>query len=449
MDCNKAQIDAGLKEVRKLGVRTFFPVHEFDNAFGGTKMIAGETGMVVNAGNRDKTGSFWTIQRCPARVQDAEQVTPPPVTGPFADLLNGPMASLLGGSPAPVYPPAPHCNVRGLTDLGAYLINKMIQQHLIIQTDHMSSKTADAAVKIAAQHHYSGIVSAHCCSSQQLFKRIYATGGYVNPPVRPGQGFVTTWRQDKAERKAGNAFGFGWGSDMNGLGSQPGPTTPTIKYPFKSFDGRVKFTRGVWGKRTFDFNQEGLSNYGLYADWLEQLRRAGGRQMVADMFHGAESYLQMWERADGVPSAHCDGVSHFSAGGLGHTLRLRATRAATLFRAGQPSARPDRSYRYCVSGRGGRGTISSVFDSHGRVTLIASSARGNSAGGIGPGSGVSALVGHATRLRAGVWVGPALSHGARYVYVLRNGRVHAVALTAAGELRGAGRLRADLHAAHL
>ena len=50
--CGPAQIDAGLKHVEQLGVRTFFPVHEFDNAFGGTKMIAGATGTVINAGNR-------------------------------------------------------------------------------------------------------------------------------------------------------------------------------------------------------------------------------------------------------------------------------------------------------------------------------------------------------------------------------------------------------------
>ena len=40
--CNTSQVDAGLKEVHDLGVRTFFPVHEFNNAFGGSKGIAGK-----------------------------------------------------------------------------------------------------------------------------------------------------------------------------------------------------------------------------------------------------------------------------------------------------------------------------------------------------------------------------------------------------------------------
>ncbi len=35
--CNEQQISAGLKAVEAMGVRTFFPIHEFNNAFGGTR----------------------------------------------------------------------------------------------------------------------------------------------------------------------------------------------------------------------------------------------------------------------------------------------------------------------------------------------------------------------------------------------------------------------------
>src|ERR1039457_5009212 len=171
--CDEAQIDTGLKEIHDLGVRTFFPIHEFDNAFGGTKMIAGETGMIINAGNREETGSFWNLQPCPADTQDAEQYSVP-ATGVLGQLLNGPVSSLLHGTPVPIYPPGPQCNTRGLTSLGAYVIEQMIKQHFIIQLDHMDSKTATAALSIAAARHYSGVVSAHCCSSPQLFQQIYA-----------------------------------------------------------------------------------------------------------------------------------------------------------------------------------------------------------------------------------------------------------------------------------
>ena len=367
--CGPAQVDAGLKEVQALGVRTFFPVHEFDNSFGGTKMIAGEAGAVVNAGNHQATGSFWTVEPCAAKDQDAEQLAAPGADLP-ATLLNGAVASLAAGNPLPVYAPGPHCNVHGLTSLGAYLINKMIQQHLIIQTDHMSSKTAAAAVAIATAHHYAGVVSAHCCSSPQLFQQIYATGGFVSEPVNALSAFVNIERTDRVDSTSKYRFGFGWGSDMNGLGSQAGPSSAyPVSYPFKAYAGGVTFSREVWGQRTFDLNKDGLANYGLYADWLHGLQLAGGDAMMHDMFQGAESYLQMWERAVGVPVTSCL-APRLSSGGLGTRLHLGETTTQALFSAGQPASRPGRSFRYCVTGASAR-HASAVFDQRGRVVLIA------------------------------------------------------------------------------
>ncbi len=370
-ECGPAQVDAGLKEVHALGVRTFFPVHEFDNAFGGTKMIGGETGAIVNAGNHQATGSFWTTEPCPAQEQDAEQTTVPGADLP-ASLLNGPVASLTGGNPLPVYPSGPQCNVHGLTGLGAYLISRMIQQHDIIQTDHMSSKTATAAAAIATAHHYSGIVSAHCCSSPQLFAQIYGDGGFVSEPVAPSLAFVNIERADKAQSSPKYPFGFGWGSDMNGLGAQPGPSSAyPVTYPFKSYAGNVTFGREVWGQRSFDLNTDGLANYGMYADWLRSVQLAGGDTMMHDMFQG-ESYLQMWERATGVPATSCFAAgTRFSARGFGKRLRLGETTTQALFSAGQPLTRLGRSFRYCVTGSSSR-RVSAVFNRRGRLVLIAS-----------------------------------------------------------------------------
>lgn len=414
--CNEQQINAGLKQVESLGVRTFFPIHEFNNAFGGTKMLPGDQGAIVNAGNRLETGSFWTLRPCPLQDEDAEQTTVP-ATGPLARLLNGPFASALGGNPVPVYGPGPQCNVRGLTRLGAYLIHQMIKQHLIIQLDHMDSKTATAALSIAESAHYAGVVSAHCCSSPQLFKRIYALGGFVNPPTQPTLAMVGVWKMDKALRDPKYTFGFGWGSDENGLGDQPGPSGATVHYPFKSFDGRVTFTKEQWGTRQFDFNTVGLANYGMYADWLHQLQLTGGAPVMNDMFRGAEAYLEMWERAYGVPTTHCQPLH-----ALGTTLRIGDTSERALYRAGQPAARPGRSYRYCVSG-GGR--AATVFGPAGRAVLAVTTAR-------------SAYPPKGARhtLYPGVW------RAGRYVY-----GAGFVAIAAASELRSPTRLRADLGAA--
>jgi hypothetical protein len=439
--CDEAQIDAGLNEIHALGVRTFFPVHEFNNAFGGTKMIGGDLGAIVNAGNFDETGSFWNLQPCPSRMQDAEQFTVGG-TSAIANLLNGPLASILHGAALPLYGSGPQCNTQGLTSLGAYLINQMIKQHFIIQLDHMDSKTADAALSIVSAAHYSGVVSAHCCSSPQLFQRIYATGGFITEPTSPPAGWVATERQDKAESDSKYLFGFGWGSDMNGLAAQPGPASgPTVTYPFTSYDGRVTFTREQWGQRTFDINKDGLANYGMYADWLRQVQLEGGPQVMADMFGGAEAYLEMWERADGVPAESCiPPRERFGAAGLGSSIRLGDTAQDALFRAGQPLSRPGRSYRYCSG-------VSSVFNSAGAVSLIASTARGDRAGGIRPGASARQVRARAHRVMRGVWLGRRLASGARYVYGVRGRRVWFVGVVARRDGHSARALRSDLAAA--
>ena len=155
----------------------------------------------------------------------------------------------------------------------------------------------------------------------------------------PTEGFAGTLKADRAQRNPRYAFGFGWGSDLNGLGAQPGPTVSApIRYPFKSYDGGVTFSRERWGQRVFDFNKDGLANYGMYADWLRQLQSVGGRPMMNDMFRGAEAYLDAWERAYGVAAASCRPArERFTKGGLGRALRLGSSTRATLYRAGQRS----------------------------------------------------------------------------------------------------------------
>ncbi len=75
--CDQAHVDAGLDELQDMGITSFFPVHKFDNAFGGTKMDSGALGPVVNAGNFYKTQHFWHVHQCTGPGEDREQPTVP------------------------------------------------------------------------------------------------------------------------------------------------------------------------------------------------------------------------------------------------------------------------------------------------------------------------------------------------------------------------------------
>ena len=214
---------------------------------------------------------------------------------------------------------------------------------------------------------------------------------------------------------------------MNGLADQPGPAAGTpISYPFPSYDGKVTFTQEQWGDRTFDLNTDGLANYGMYADWLHDLQLVGGNQMMADMFQGAEAYLETWERADGVPATSClPARARFSASGLGRRAAPRRHRrgravprrpAVVAARALLPLLRERRLRHRCAGWR-------SVFNAAGQVALIATTAKGDKANGIGVGATMARL-----RARGDAAGPPACGRDAswpaepRYVYGVRGGR---------------------------
>jgi hypothetical protein len=440
--CDLAKVEAGIKEVEALGVRTFFPVHKFDNAFGGTKMDAGELGVLINGANHLETGHFWDVKPCTGPEHDSQQISPP-LSPDLAELLNGPLRSLLGGAALPAYAAGPSCNMKGLTPLGAELIKAMIAHHDIVELDHMDAKTADDALSILEAAHAPGVVSAHSWDSPEENAGIYRTGGFVTPAAGSSPtAFVAQWRDDK--QRAGNLpfFGFGYGSDMNGLAEQTAPTAAhPISYPFTSYLGDVTFDRERWGQRVFDLNRDGLANYGMYADWLQELQVLAGRPIMDDMFRGAEGYLRTWERTVGVAGPSCmPSRARFTRFGL-RALRLGATPASALRAAGQPGSRPGRSFRYC-------GGVAAVFTPAGRLGLIGSTARGHRAGSLHPGSRVARVRRRARSLGHGLWLGARLRGGRRYVYGVRRGRVRFVAVATRAEAK-TSRLRADVRAAGL
>jgi hypothetical protein len=447
--CGTGQIDAGLKEIRSLGVSTFFPVHKFDNAFGGAKMDGGEEGLLVNSGNHLETGQFFNVQTCTGPEHDNTQLTSLP-PGVLSALMNGIGQILIPNGTLPTYPAPPHCNTRGLSSLGAYLINKMIQQHFIVELDHMDVKTADAALSILEAHRYSGVISAHSWDSPEENPRIYNLGGFVTPIAGASpRSFIDQWRASLKIRNKRfyNGTGFGYGADMNGLAEQSQPSAGSpISYPFRSFDGRVSFSREQWGQRTFDLNKDGVANYGMYPDWLQELRGLAGPPLMGDMFHGAEAYLEMWERTFGVPATSCRPASaKLTAGGVG-PIHLGEASEPLLYAAGQPSSRPGHSYRYCAGGRSG--SVAAVFNARGRVAMVASTVRGYRTGAAGVGAGERRLQHSARLVGTGVWLSRRKLHGgARYAYLVRGGVVRAVAVVAGADARRLRVVRSDLSAA--
>jgi hypothetical protein len=392
--CPADDIDDRLQEVYDLGVRQMELVNKFDNAFTGVKGDSGAIGPIVNGGNFLETGSFWRMDTCSdddghdhdhSEARDHTQPNfhdesgaPDQFTG--RDGIFGAVLSLSGQSgAAPVYPEGPHCNTLGLSEHGETAIREMVERGMIFDPDHMSSNARTEAMDLVAAIGAElraqgstvtpGVVSSHSWADDTIYERIYELGGVVTPHAGGSAGFVEKWRKHRAWADERFLFGIGYGSDVNGFSAQGaarGANAPNpLTYPFEGFGGAT-IRKQVSGTRApYDVNQAGVAHYGLYPDWIEDLRRQAGNALFDDMVLGPEAYLQMWERAVGVPGSSCRwDVPDLTPDDF-DALRQGMSVEEVLRTLGQPRSRLGTTFEYCVAGER-TGTV--TFSEDGEVT---------------------------------------------------------------------------------
>lgn len=426
--CTRADVQRGVDEMFDIGIRSMLLLNKFDTPLAGVRFDSGPIGLaLINNGNRASSGSFWSARTCePGELRDNTIETGNEGTGRANELLG-----LIGVAPGalPTYPPGPHCNTRGLTQLGGAVVQRMMDKGMIINPDHMSQRAVEETISLAETRRYSGVISPHGWMDPGNFPRIWALGGVAMLGGGTVEGHIERWKE---LRPKSTPFPIGWGlgTDIGGLFAQPEASKKAkeIVYPFTSLDGAVKLNKLQAGERTFDYTTEGIANYGMYADWVEDLRRQAPAAVLRDFQESSEAYLGMWERSVGVPGPACRSSRTAMTARGSDALRLRATAAATLQRAGQPQRRT-RAWTYCVAGSKGIGAgVTAVFTPGGTIGLVASTAPLHRIGAIRPGAKVSALRGRARRVSSTVWVG-GRGRQARFVYRVAKGRVTTIAVT--------------------
>ena len=300
--CTKATIEAQLQKVYRAGVRTLYPTHRFDNQFGGARPEDG----FLNVGQWLATGRFFETEVCDIETRGRHFTSGFPLIGNvpvIKDILN-----VIGLNP--VYDETqPLCNKLGLSDLGIYLINRMIDMGMIIEMDHMSTKTANAVIEIVKARNYSGVISGHSWlnsaadgSPHAVQHDIANQGGMLAPYNGPStsiQHGINRYLNLIEETPFLNGVPFS--TDMGGIGNQPGPrgdaSTNPLLYPFITEEG-IEIDKQVSGNRSFDINNEGLAHYGLVADHIQDIREQTPARIYDSVMNSAEAYLQMWERAE-------------------------------------------------------------------------------------------------------------------------------------------------------
>jgi microsomal dipeptidase-like Zn-dependent dipeptidase len=357
--CSTQHVLDELDRYYAMGVRHLFPIHVFDNAFGGAAMYES----IFDYGNKLVTGNFFNVAPCP---------NPPigPTTRPdyqyyreAPGLLGSLVSFLLGTGTPPTTTFQADCNASGLTGLGETLVRQMMRKRMIIDIDHMSAFTADRVLTLAEGQGYpvvaghTGVIDASLGAKRHegqktaaQLARIRALGGLVAPILHQGStdevqyephatlndcsNSSKTWAQAYlavVDAMGGSATAaVGIGSDFNGLAGLPGPRfgreqcsgdahpTPQgggVPYPFaiepppglargaaghldRLYFGAHTFDDGVTRRPGYDYNYEGLAHAGLLPDFVADLRSFVPAGSLAPLFRSAEAYLQMWERIE-------------------------------------------------------------------------------------------------------------------------------------------------------
>ncbi len=320
--CDQAQIDDKLQELWDLGVRHLYAYHDINSALGGTGIFSD----VMNLLNLIDTGSFWKVTECRDYPVDEPTVRDPGLAiatslpGTGGDPLTSLILSMTGGA-LPIYPEGVSCNARTVTELGEYALNAMMDRGMVMDIDHAAYHSKDIMLDLAEQRTpaYPMVSShdAHGGLTSDQAARILKNGGVIYPYKDSGVKHVEFleklkfWRQ-----KAGvtdTVLGLGFGVDGNGFGGHANPRggdSEPVQYPFVLFQG------DDWGSQFENFDpltvqmltipesgkywhidEVGQANYGLVADYVEEVRLEGGKEALDALYNSAEAYLQTWERS--------------------------------------------------------------------------------------------------------------------------------------------------------
>lgn len=322
--CTKAHIDEQLDAYVAKGIRSIFPIHQYDNDFGGALIF----NPIIEAANVLQDGSLFHYEGCD--TNDYKPLLAIQLPNIYYMLFPNFIKDL------PLFPFIPeadgYCNREGLTDLGEYLILEMMKRGLMIETAHMSHKMKQAVTQIAEYYDYP-LIDSHMekafDDTAKLEEARYLALGGLRAPLPNRRITIDQYKtvskscrshtsQDLAiqlmaysdtRKELGLEQGIVFATDVHGMVQTTKPRFGSaaqcdqmqfnpVEFPFTSFDGSVTFNQQVTGNRVFDFNTDGMAHLGLIPDLIQDMRNQGMTdEYVESYFRGAESYLQTWEKS--------------------------------------------------------------------------------------------------------------------------------------------------------
>lgn len=323
-ECSTDYIDQRLDEYYNKGIRTVFPVHHYDNDFGGALVF----NPIIEIAKVIQDGELFHYDACDE--SDYDPILAIKIPQLYYLLFPNVIRDL------PLFPFVPnadgYCNRQGTTSLGTYLMEGMMKRGMLIETAHMSPKMKTEAIELAEFYDYP-LIDTHIGKAWTDFGKVeetrYLSLGGIRAPlpnrnvsIDAYNGVRKNCNNHTSQDLAIQLMGFSdrrvelgldrgavFGTDMHGMVQQSyprfgvnsdcdEPQENAVHYPFTSFDGAVTFEKQVTGQRIFDFNIEGTAHIGLLPDLIQDMRNQGmSDEYLESFFRGAESYLQTWEKA--------------------------------------------------------------------------------------------------------------------------------------------------------
>ena len=338
-----------------LGVRQITPIHLTNNAFGGTAIYM----RLLEASNVFITGEHWEVEDAwqtgvryrmdhdSDLAEDAERMVA--MSGgrkramhrhTLIDHIPG-MRNLADAIEAPKTRGG-HANVRSLNHYGIILLEEMMKRGMIIDVDHMSEKSTDAALNLVEANQYP-VITSHSWFRDLLYssdnefnpekddfstsdvhkvaheagkrgdqvERIARLGGVVSAILNQGDiaglrrampelaskiktpcaGSSTAWAEAYlyAVAKTGGK-GVAIGSDINGAAGLPGPRFGT----FAAYGARHDTCREPTRRAEIDSQTNGVAYSEPIRDYrwhrFEPSGSSGYEEQTCDIWHAIAQY---------------------------------------------------------------------------------------------------------------------------------------------------------------
>jgi microsomal dipeptidase-like Zn-dependent dipeptidase len=313
-------------EIQRLysqGVRYIFPIHLADNAFGGTAIYDAKFSVATY---RD-TGHWWNIE-CAAPTDAIFFQFNTYSSNSFLSFL----INTFGIKQAP--PPSPTCaghrNALGLSNpLGVFAVKEMMRRGMIIDIDHSSQKAAEDMLALAEAVPDGGypLVSGHSgirgpaegfnaenSRTRAQLQRIGCLQGMFGLGTAGADAY--NWARQYVDAfnemgkpspkcpsgSAANAGRVAFGTDANSLVETPKPPALSGRVNPVKYD---TLPRSASGQRQWDYNTEGVVHYGMYRDFVADVRTAPANQGMNGvdlvdnhLMRSADAFWRMWQRIE-------------------------------------------------------------------------------------------------------------------------------------------------------